>query len=249
MVNIIGNLNSFRFCGDMLHVVAIIILLSYIWKAQSVNGISGKSRILFALVYTTRYLDLFSVISVYNTILKVIYIITSYVTLYLIYIKLRYTYDRSNDTFRAEILIMSASVLALFVNHELSLSEFCWTFSIYLESVAILPQFFMIIKNGEAEGMIGYYLFAMGSYRALYIMNWMYRYKIEGFYDPIAAYSGLLQSILYVIFLILYLMLQKMPNYFHLVRNQQKNRLSSELKGGQTLLPQPSRWPGFSIKV
>ncbi|XP_052068749.1 ER lumen protein-retaining receptor-like isoform X2 [Mytilus californianus] len=249
MVNIIGNLNSFGFCGDMLHVVAILILLRYIWKSQSVNGISGKSLILFALVYTTRYLDLFSVISVYNTILKVIYIITSYVTLYLIYIKFRYTYDRSNDTFRAEILMVSSSVLALFVNYELSLSEFCWTFSIYLESVAMLPQFFMIIKNGEVERMIGYYLFAMGSYRALHIMNWMYRYKIEGFYNAIAANSGLLQSILYIIFLILYSMLQKMPNYFHLVRNQQNNRHSPELKGGQTLLPQPSRWPGISIKV
>lgn len=62
----------------------------------------------------------------------------------------------------------------------------------------------MIIKNGDAERMIGYYLTAMGSYRALYIMNWMYRYKNEGSYDPIAANSGLLQSILYIMFLILY---------------------------------------------
>lgn len=35
-------------------------------------GISGKSQVLFALVFTTRYLDLFSVfISAYNTVMKV----------------------------------------------------------------------------------------------------------------------------------------------------------------------------------
>lgn len=35
-------------------------------------GISGKSQILFALVFTTRYLDLFTnFISVYNTVMKV----------------------------------------------------------------------------------------------------------------------------------------------------------------------------------
>lgn len=36
------------------------------------TGISGKSQILFALVFTTRYLDLFTnFISVYNTVMKV----------------------------------------------------------------------------------------------------------------------------------------------------------------------------------
>lgn len=35
-------------------------------------GISGKSQVLFALVFTTRYLDLFTVfISAYNTVMKV----------------------------------------------------------------------------------------------------------------------------------------------------------------------------------
>ena len=35
-------------------------------------GISGKSQVLLALVFTTRYLDLFTVfISAYNTVMKV----------------------------------------------------------------------------------------------------------------------------------------------------------------------------------
>jgi hypothetical protein len=38
----------------------------------SLTGISGKSQILFALVFTTRYLDLLtSFISLYNTTMKV----------------------------------------------------------------------------------------------------------------------------------------------------------------------------------
>lgn len=36
------------------------------------TGISGKSQILFALVFTTRYLDLvYNFISIYNTVMKV----------------------------------------------------------------------------------------------------------------------------------------------------------------------------------
>ena len=58
--------------------------------------------------------------------------------------------------------------------------EILWTFSIYLESVAILPQLFMVQKTGEAESITSHYLFALGSYRGLYILNWIYRYYFEG---------------------------------------------------------------------
>ena len=65
-----------------------------------------------------------------------------------------------------------------------------WTFSIYLESVAIMPQLFMITKTGEAETITSHYLFALGIYRALYILNWLYRYFAEDFYDLIAIVAG-----------------------------------------------------------
>ena len=58
--------------------------------------------------------------------------------------------------------------------------EILWTFSIYLESVAILPQLFMVQKTGEAESITSHYLFALGIYRFLYILNWIYRYYVEG---------------------------------------------------------------------
>lgn len=65
------------------------------------TGISGRSQLLFAVVYTTRYLDLFFVfISVYNSAMKVMFIAASYGTLYLIYVKFKVTYDRTHDTFK-----------------------------------------------------------------------------------------------------------------------------------------------------
>lgn len=50
-----------------------------------------------------------------------------------------------------------------------------WSFSIFLESVAILPQLFMLQRTGEAETITTHYLAALGVYRALYIPNWIYR--------------------------------------------------------------------------
>lgn len=84
-------------------------------------------------------------------------------------------------------------------------SQILWTFSIYLESVAILPQLFMISKTGEAETITSHYLFALGSYRTLYIANWVWRYYNDGFYDIIAIVAGCVQTLLYLDFFYLYI--------------------------------------------
>ena len=80
-----------------------------------------------------------------------------------------------------------------------------WTFSIYLESVAILPQLFLVSKTGEAESITSHYLFALGSYRALYLLNWIYRYYFENHYDLIAIVAGVVQTVLYCDFFYLYI--------------------------------------------
>jgi len=176
-----------------------------IWKTRSCAGISGRSQLLFALVFTTRYLDIFTnFVSIYNTVMKIFFIISSYGTLYLMFVKFKATYDRNHDTFRIEFLVLPCLVLALIVNHEFSVMEILWTFSIYLESVAILPQLFMLSKTGEAETITSHYLFALGVYRGLYILNWIYRYYVEAFFDPIATVAGVVQTILYADFFYLY---------------------------------------------
>lgn len=126
-------------------------------------------------------------------------------TCYLIYMKFKATYDHNHDTFRCEFLIAPAVVLALLINHEFSFLEILWTFSIYLESVAILPQLFMVSKTGEAETITSHYLFALGSYRGLYILNWIYRYATEDTYDLIAIVAGVVQTVLYCDFFYLYI--------------------------------------------
>ncbi|ROL42963.1 ER lumen protein-retaining receptor 2 [Anabarilius grahami] len=198
-------MNVFRLTGDLSHLAAIIILLLKIWKTRSCAGISGKSQILFALVFTTRYLDLLtSFISLYNTCMKIIYVGCAYATVYLIYAKFRATYDGNHDTFRIEFLVVPVGGLAFLVNHDFSPLEILWTFSIYLESVAILPQLFMISKTGEAETITTHYLFCLGVYRALYLFNWIWRFYFEGFFDMIAIVAGVVQTILYCDFFYLY---------------------------------------------
>ena len=110
------------------------------------------------------------------------------------------------------ITVLGHCVTEVKIDHPMPLGlKFClllqilWTFSIYLEAVAILPQLFMISKTGEAESITSHYLFALGSYRALYILNWIYRFYFEGFFDLIAVVAGCVQTILYCDFFYLYI--------------------------------------------
>jgi len=199
-------MNIFRLLGDLSHLTAILILLLKIWKTRSCAGISGKSQILFLVVFVTRYLDLATnFVSLYNTSMKVFFIGSAAATVYMMYVKFRATYDGNNDSFRLELLVAPVAVLALLLNTEFTVVEVLWTFSIYLESVAILPQLFMVSKTGEAETITSHYLFALGSYRALYILNWVYRYHFEATYDPIAIVAGCVQTVLYCDFFYLYI--------------------------------------------
>ena len=95
------------------------------WHSSlSSPGISGKSQVLFVLVFITRYLDLATnFVSVYNTVMKIIFIISVLATCYLIFFKFRATYDANHDAFRAEFLVIPTAGLAVLVNHEFSVLE------------------------------------------------------------------------------------------------------------------------------
>jgi len=87
----------------------------------------------------------------------------------------RPTHDPAIDTFRVDYLIGPCLILALFFNYQFTFVEVCWSFSIFLESVAILPQLSMLQRTGEAETITMYYLATLGMYRAFYIPNWIYK--------------------------------------------------------------------------
>lgn len=49
------------------------------------------------------------------------------------FFKFRATYNKEEDTFRVELLVLPCIVLAVFVNADFTAMEVLWTFSIYLE--------------------------------------------------------------------------------------------------------------------
>jgi len=62
----------------------------------------------------------------------------------------------------------------------------------------------MLTKTGEAEVITTHYLFALGMYRALYLINWIYRYWTENYVDWIVWIAGAVQTGLYCDFFYIY---------------------------------------------
>ncbi|KAJ3032013.1 endoplasmic reticulum retention protein [Rhizophlyctis rosea] len=198
-------MNIFRLVADLLHLASIFILLMKITKTRSAAGISFKTQALYAVVFCTRYVDLFTTyISLYNSLMKVFFIGSAFYILYLMKMRYKATWDPKLDTLRVEFLVVPCALLALIANSKFTVREVLWAFSVYLEAVAILPQLFQVQRTGEAETITSHYMFALGGYRALYLLNWIYRYFAENHFDPIAVLAGLVQTALYCDFFYVY---------------------------------------------
>ncbi|XP_076886970.1 ER lumen protein-retaining receptor-like [Bidens hawaiensis] len=201
-------MNIFTLAGDMTHLMSILVLLLKIHTIKSCAGISLKTQELYALMFVTRYLDVYTnFYSIYNTIMKVIFLGSSFTIVWYIrqHSVVRRSYDKDQDTFRHYFLMIPCLLLALLINDKFTFTEVMWTFSIYLEAVAILPQLVLLQRTSNIDNLTGQYVFLLGAYRALYILNWIYRYYTEAhFVHWITWIAGLIQTLLYADFFYYY---------------------------------------------
>mmetsp|Transcript_65464 Transcript_65464/g.142766 ORF Transcript_65464/g.142766 Transcript_65464/m.142766 type:complete len:218 (-) Transcript_65464:280-933(-) len=201
-------MNIFRFCGDMLHLTSIMLLLFKLTKSKSCAGVSCRMQEMYAIVFICRYLDLlWSFISVYNTVMKVVFITSTVYLIYLMKFKtpICQTYDGTHDNFRYELYLLGPCLLlGIIFTEEYTLPEVLWSTSIWLESVAIVPQLFLLQQIREVENLTSDFVGTMGAYRAFYLLNWIYRYFAEDYVNWVGWIGGLVQTVLYADFFYYY---------------------------------------------
>jgi len=198
-------MNLFRITGDVCHLLSFVVMFWKLHTSKSVAGISLKTQELYVIVFLARYLDLFwNFLSYYNVVMKIIFIVSSVSIVYIIRFGVPHkdTYNAEDDAFPYLYLIVPAALLGVAINQDYSSPfEMCWAFSIYLEAVAILPQLFMLQKQGGSENLTSHYIFMLGMYRLFYLFNWIYRYATEDNYMQVIVWvSGIVQTALYLDF-------------------------------------------------
>ena len=205
-------MNIFRFAGDMSHVVSILVLLLRLRSSKSAcRHLAQDAGALSDRLRDAILRFIHDVYSLYNSFMKVAYIASTTYIIWMIRFQEPYKskYDASQDSFlHIKFAVAPCAGLALFaclVKGELSPIDILWTFSIFLEALAIACSYFSA-SAGEVENLTGHYVFFLGAYRGLYILNWVYRSYYEQFYrhNWLVYGLGAVQTALYVDFFYYY---------------------------------------------
>lgn len=136
-------MNIFRFIADSLHLLSFILLIQKIRQTRNCQGISYRTQQIHFVVFVCRYWDLLLYfISFYNSIMKILYISSTAYILY--YMKMKkpccLTYQPHQDDFNHyKFIYPAALVLALILHSDFTLFDFSWSYSIWLEALAIIP--------------------------------------------------------------------------------------------------------------
>ena len=69
-------------------------------------------------------------------------------------------------------LLPLAGILTILIHTSWEVFEMTWSYSIWLEAFAIMPQLHLLRKQGEVENITSNYIVALGLYRLFYILSW-----------------------------------------------------------------------------
>lgn len=207
--------NLFHILGDVSHTSSKLILIWAIHSNSSAEGVSLITQVLYALVFGTRYLDIFTSSATkdgwhtWNFSLKIFYTLSS---LYIIFL-MTSVYARTREREKAwkfGMYCLLGSVLMtpfwyLIVKDTLlghnTFLKVLWVFSEILESVCVIPQLLLLRQTTVPTVLDSFYLVTLGTYRFLYVLNWIMRgAKEPGYRDPTSWVWGTIQTALIIDF-------------------------------------------------
>eukprot|EP00929_Paragymnodinium_shiwhaense_P113598 TRINITY_DN81881_c0_g1_i1.p1 TRINITY_DN81881_c0_g1~~TRINITY_DN81881_c0_g1_i1.p1 ORF type:complete len:290 (-),score=68.37 TRINITY_DN81881_c0_g1_i1:28-897(-) len=185
------NWNIFRYVADYLHFGGMISGLVVIGGTRSVDGFSGKTQVLYQLVYFCRYLDVFTdQQSTYLIFFKITFQLVTAVMLGFFW-AFRHTYDAAADSCNLLAILLPVSTASLVFGERSGFKEDLWTFSEFLEPFALMPQYIVCYRAKRVRPGALLYVFAVGGYRVLYVCNWIYkRYMLHGAYHDYTSWLG-----------------------------------------------------------
>ncbi|KAL0474417.1 ER lumen protein retaining receptor domain-containing protein [Neurospora intermedia] len=210
----IHGISIFRWAADLSHLISKCILLYSIHRNRSAEGVSLITQVFYTLVFITRYTDLFGdnwwggFLDWWNFLFKIFYLSSSFYTIAAMQFFFPRTREREKAWKFGAIILGASLLLSPFVmmigkpKEDWGFREWLWVFSQILESVCVLPQLLLLRQTTVPTVITSLYIVFLGSYRALYILNWIVRaLDINGRKpDGISIVFGLIQTALYADF-------------------------------------------------
>jgi len=176
--------------GSAVQCLGFFLLLQKVKMQKSVAGISSKMLEMYVLVFLFR---------LSSTLIKQgylpidrsgdwVYQAADIASLMLVFQLLWHvhkvyniTYQSSHDTMNIWRAVPAAMVLGVCLHGSLNKSVFfdsTWTIAMNLDTIAMLPQYWMLVKQGgEVEALTSHFVASIMVSRALSLSFWYYGYK------------------------------------------------------------------------
>lgn len=190
-----GDFSFLMTLGSIFRMCAFVLLLIKVRSTKSAAGVSLKTLQVYAAVFTCRlmsiipfdgylpfdksgdwFYQLVEVAALGLTITLIVQVTMSFSS----------TYDKAHDRFGGPQLpsefgivyiIAPALILSIFLHPALNnfwITDVAWTFALYMEAVAILPQLYMFHrKGGEVESFTSHFVVCLGIARVMHFAFWL----------------------------------------------------------------------------
>jgi len=186
--------------GAMSRMFGFGILNLKTWKSQRATGVSVKTLQLYSIVFFVRltsivrhegYLPYDKSGDWLYHFIEIMALVFSASALYGCMVPFKATYQSECDRFGelsvppgfgALYLAVPVLILAMLLHPNLNsdwFSDVAWTYAMYLESFAMIPQLYMFQKqaNGVVELLTAHFVAALGFGRIMEFIFWVYSYQ------------------------------------------------------------------------
>jgi len=215
-----GDFSFLLTVAGLIQMFGFFLISLRVQNKQSVSGLSRNTQICYAISFFSRlcsvipyqgYLPFDSSGDFVYRIGECLGLILALYIIFMATIKHKNTYDWDLDRINCIYLIVPAFTLACLIHPGLNRSYFgdiSWTFSLYLESVAMLPQLYMLSKKGgEVESFTSHFVASQGIARAFAFFFWacsfnelnIYTGNIWSLFKGYVGYFVLLAQILQLV--------------------------------------------------
>ncbi|XP_020573936.1 putative ER lumen protein-retaining receptor C28H8.4 [Phalaenopsis equestris] len=206
---LVHNHNHFFVASEAVHAAGIIVLIYKLSSLKTCSGLSLKSQELTAIFLAVRFYCSVIIEKDVHTVLDLLTLFSTIWVIYMMRFKLNSSYTKELDNMPTYYLLVPSIVLAIFVHPFLYKhhSRFLWAFSVYLESVSVLPQLRLMQNAKMVEPFTAHYVFALGVARFLNSAHWIIKVVDTGgsfltgsssavFWTPAVLIAELVQTLI-----------------------------------------------------
>jgi ER lumen protein retaining receptor len=176
--------------SSTVQMFSFLVIIYKVYSCQSCSGLSNNSFICYLIVLLSRlsstlfyngYLPADSAGDWFYQLTEIVSLFTCITLIYMVSKTHRDTADTEKDTFNYKYVAIPALALALLVHTSLNrnfLTDVFWSNSMYLETVALIPQLIVFrSKGGVIESYTSHYVALQGLSRLFSLLFWYDTYS------------------------------------------------------------------------